>query len=412
MKSRFTTKQDADTSALSALRKKIGRAAAAALFDEPGMSGASALVMGCAMSTLYAALEQDDSPGGNGSISVSLAIRGLLSRGVDAVTARTAIDLLVDRDVFKLQGDELIIPSLKADMGRVLKSFENRREGWKKRLAQKEQGATQAAAANAVAPKQQTPGRTEQVDLAGTVPAKPKAAIKKQGVLCGQQPQADDSMVCTMITDGGETYTVMQSYVAEASKIYPAVDVEQQLLQAAAWLGVNPAKRKTARGMPRFINTWLSNAQRDASMRKVVAGPAAAPRNGFGQGSISDLQSMVVTAAIGAPKDPLDGFADLDGESFTAPTGGDVILADDGRGFDAADQGLDAAQAVQADSAGLVKSEAEEFDINDFLGDPANTGSFSDGDLGGSTDIGGDDLDDGLSDMPTLRGFLNSTLAA
>lgn len=42
---------------------------------------------------------------------------------------------------------------------------------------------------------------------------------------------------------------------------YPAVDVRQELRKMAAWLDSNPSKRKTRRGVERFINNWLSRQQ-------------------------------------------------------------------------------------------------------------------------------------------------------
>ena len=42
---------------------------------------------------------------------------------------------------------------------------------------------------------------------------------------------------------------------------YPAVDVEQELRRMIAWLDSNPTKRKTRRGIERFINNWLARTQ-------------------------------------------------------------------------------------------------------------------------------------------------------
>lgn len=42
---------------------------------------------------------------------------------------------------------------------------------------------------------------------------------------------------------------------------FPAVDVEGELFRMNAWLNSNPLKRKTRRGINRFINTWLSKVQ-------------------------------------------------------------------------------------------------------------------------------------------------------
>ena len=59
----------------------------------------------------------------------------------------------------------------------------------------------------------------------------------------------------------GEYHTVTPDDIAEHTALYPAIDVVQELRNMAGWLVANPAKRKTARGIKRFINSWLCRAQ-------------------------------------------------------------------------------------------------------------------------------------------------------
>ena len=42
---------------------------------------------------------------------------------------------------------------------------------------------------------------------------------------------------------------------------FQAVDVDAEILAASCWLDANPTRRKTKRGIARFLNTWLSRAQ-------------------------------------------------------------------------------------------------------------------------------------------------------
>lgn len=49
--------------------------------------------------------------------------------------------------------------------------------------------------------------------------------------------------------------------IALRKETYQAVDVEQELKKMAAWLGSNPARRKTRKGITKFINGWLSRQQ-------------------------------------------------------------------------------------------------------------------------------------------------------
>jgi len=66
---------------------------------------------------------------------------------------------------------------------------------------------------------------------------------------------------------------------------YPAVDVGQELLQMAAWVSANPAKRKTRRGVAAFAVRWLSKAQdlprRNTNFGASVSGTSSALAGGF-----------------------------------------------------------------------------------------------------------------------------------
>ncbi len=48
---------------------------------------------------------------------------------------------------------------------------------------------------------------------------------------------------------------------AEYEQLYPAVDVRQELRNMKGWCISNPSRRKTKRGVRRFINTWLTKTQ-------------------------------------------------------------------------------------------------------------------------------------------------------
>ena len=49
--------------------------------------------------------------------------------------------------------------------------------------------------------------------------------------------------------------------IALWKETYPAVDVEQELRKMVAWSHSNPTRRKTRRGVNRFINSWLAREQ-------------------------------------------------------------------------------------------------------------------------------------------------------
>lgn len=94
-------------------------------------------------------------------------------------------------------------------------------------------------------------------------------------------PSDDSTAVITLPTNRyaaeGETYTVTDADLAEYTATYPAVDVAQALRSMLGWLRANPRKRKTQRGMPRFINTWLSREQNRGGTHGPNAQRSAAP---------------------------------------------------------------------------------------------------------------------------------------
>lgn len=63
----------------------------------------------------------------------------------------------------------------------------------------------------------------------------------------------------TMLTKDGE-YVVTEKTTHEFERLYPGLDVETEMRKIMAWCLNNTAKRKTKRGMPRFINGWLNKA--------------------------------------------------------------------------------------------------------------------------------------------------------
>ena len=62
------------------------------------------------------------------------------------------------------------------------------------------------------------------------------------------------------LNDGSE-HPVTSEDIAEYSRLYPAVDVMQELRDMRGWLLANPTRRKTKRGVKAFIRTWLSKEQ-------------------------------------------------------------------------------------------------------------------------------------------------------
>lgn len=68
------------------------------------------------------------------------------------------------------------------------------------------------------------------------------------------------------LNDGRER-AITPEQVTEWRELYPAVDVEGQLRAMRGWLLANPERKKTARGVLRFVNGWLAKEQ-DRSRRR------------------------------------------------------------------------------------------------------------------------------------------------
>lgn len=62
-------------------------------------------------------------------------------------------------------------------------------------------------------------------------------------------------------------YKVPLDKIALWRETYPAVGIEQELRRMVAWLDSNPTKRKTRRGIERFINSWLARTQDSGSSK-------------------------------------------------------------------------------------------------------------------------------------------------
>ena len=76
------------------------------------------------------------------------------------------------------------------------------------------------------------------------------------------EPKVDSGPVEANIPlNTGEEYPVYLKDIEEWQTLYPSVDVRQELKKMRGWCLANPSKRKTQRGVKKFINNWLSRQQ-------------------------------------------------------------------------------------------------------------------------------------------------------
>jgi hypothetical protein len=52
-----------------------------------------------------------------------------------------------------------------------------------------------------------------------------------------------------------------QEQILRWQHLYPGVNVYQEINAMSGWCEASPTRRKTARGLNRFINSWLARAQ-------------------------------------------------------------------------------------------------------------------------------------------------------
>lgn len=70
----------------------------------------------------------------------------------------------------------------------------------------------------------------------------------------------DPSGILLPLVDKTE-YDVPLGKIEKWKEAYPAVDIEQELKKMGSWLDANSQRRKTRRGIDRFIISWLSREQ-------------------------------------------------------------------------------------------------------------------------------------------------------
>ena len=117
-------------------------------------------------------------------------------------------------------------------------------------------------------------------------------------ILYSPEPKIDsEPSEANIPLNTGEEYPVYKKDIDEWQKLYPAVDVRQELNKMRGWCLANPSKRKTKRGVKKFINNWLSRQQDRGGT------PGFSPGNASGlNGSRGDKKYKVVIDENGFEK--------------------------------------------------------------------------------------------------------------
>ena len=115
-------------------------------------------------------------------------------------------------------------------------------------------------------------------------------------------PKTADEIIIQLPLNDNTNYNVTQEEITEFSSLYPAVDVLQEYRGMKAWCMSNPHKRKTRNGIKKFINGWLSSAQKQARSSPPSPKPQL-PRNPF----LEELNTIPVEEYQPQPNTPAGG---------------------------------------------------------------------------------------------------------
>ena len=97
----------------------------------------------------------------------------------------------------------------------------------------------------------------------------------------GKQTSEPEADVAALILNDGSEWRPTEELFAEYVRLYPNVDVKQQFNEMRSWCLSNPKKKKTKRGITRFVNSWLGREQ-DRGYRRSSTGYQQAPKSGYG----------------------------------------------------------------------------------------------------------------------------------
>lgn len=86
------------------------------------------------------------------------------------------------------------------------------------------------------------------------------------------------------VNEKNRTHQVTELDLSRYQELYPAVDIPQELRNVLGWLNGNVAKRKTANGMERFLNSWFARQQNKGGTVGFVPQQSSGQSNGLPAG--------------------------------------------------------------------------------------------------------------------------------
>ena len=164
--------------------------------------------------------------------------------------------------------------AMNRDMERYASTVEARREAGKKGGRPKESGEKangfsekqiKAKKANGFSEKQIKAKKPDNDNVNDNDNDNVNVNDKTYKTICAE-PETGTAPVARIELNDGSEYEVPEKEAEFYKKIYPGVDVISELNKMAGWAHGNPTKRKTRRGISKFINTWLAKEQDKAKI--------------------------------------------------------------------------------------------------------------------------------------------------
>jgi len=87
----------------------------------------------------------------------------------------------------------------------------------------------------------------------------------------GVEPISPAVFVFPVIGPGGTEWALTEKHIQDFSNLFPGVDCLGQFRSALAWVSASPQRRKTSRGMKKFLTGWL---QRHIERRQPITMPS------------------------------------------------------------------------------------------------------------------------------------------
>lgn len=157
---------------------------------------------------------------------------------------------------------------------RIDDELEKSAKAYEKRAAAgKAGGEAKAAASNARAKLKRKPSNA--------LPSTITTTLKEEGSNEPSSSEPEKSapseiVVVSLPTVSEGEVPIFETDVAEWQPAFPGVNVNQQLQAMRSWLLANPTKRKTKRGMRKFVVTWLDKRQNAAPTPRAASPPTRA----------------------------------------------------------------------------------------------------------------------------------------